>query len=110
MTGMTDTLLTSADTEVDDFLAEARRWLDANATRRSAVDESLEPGDPFNVAVFHALTFTEEQALLDELRRWNQRKAERGYHAIMWPVDLGGLGLGREHARAFGRLEAEYET
>ena len=72
--------------------------------------ETITPGDPFNVAVFHALTFGEEQALLAELRAWNQRKAERGYHAITWPVEDGGLGLTREHARLFGRLEAEYVT
>src|SRR5437764_14114969 len=107
---MVDTLLTHPVAEFDDFAADARTWLDANASRRPAVGDTITPGDPFNVAVFHALTFREEQALLAELRAWNQRKAERGYHAITWPVEDGGLGLTREYARLFGRLEAEYVT
>src|SRR3954447_185042 len=107
---MVDTRLPGPGPELDDFAAGARTWLDANASRRPLVGETVTPGDPFNVAVFHALTFSEEQALLAELRRWNQRKAERGYHAITWPVALGGLGLSREPARALGRWEAEYET
>src|SRR3954447_5681268 len=107
---MVDTRLPGPGPELDDFAAGARNWLDANAPRRPPVGETATPGDPFNVAVFHALTFGEEQALLAELRAWNQRKAERGYHAITWPVEDRGLGLTREHARLFGRLEAEYVT
>src|SRR3954468_8272983 len=107
---MVDTLLTHPVAEFDDFAADARSWLDGNASRRAAVGETITPGDPFNVAVFHALSFPEEQALLAELRAWNQRKAERGYHAITWPVEDGGLGLTRDHALAFARLEADYET
>src|SRR4051812_24971288 len=107
---MVDTLVTDPAPEFDDFAAGARTWLDANASRRAVVGETVTPGDPFNVAVFHALTYAEEQALLAELRAWNQRKAERGYHAITWPAEDGGLALTREHARVFGRLEAEYVT
>ena len=35
-------------------------------------DRSIEPGDPFSTAVFHALTFAEEASLLGELRAWNR--------------------------------------
>ena len=34
---------------------------------------AIEPGDPFSTAVFHSLTFAEEESLLGELRAWNQR-------------------------------------
>ena len=97
------------DSEVEQFTEEARVWLDANVARRAAEDE-LEPGQPFSVSVFHALTFEEERALLDELQAWNHRRAARRYHAITWPAEYGGLGLSKDHARAYGRVESEYAS
>ena len=98
---------------VEEFEAEAEAWLAENGTPRVAADDVSEPrwgeGD-FSVSVFHALTFEEEQSLLDDLREWSLRKAERGYHAITIPIEHGGLGLTRDHARAFSRLEAGYVT
>jgi alkylation response protein AidB-like acyl-CoA dehydrogenase len=41
---------------------------------------------------------------------WQHRKAVRGYHAITWPVEYGGLGLSRSHARAYGRLERQFQS
>ena len=95
---------------LETFLADARRWLDLRLPLRKESAGHIEVGDPFNTAVFHSLTFAEETALLGELRAWNQQRATRGYHAVTWPVEDGGLGLDREHGRAFARLEAEYDT
>ena len=108
--------LTAPEVSVDAFAAEAAAWLEANAPRRAAAkpadanEGEMEPGDPFSVAVFHNLSFEEEQALLQDLRRWQLAKAERGYHAVTAPTEYGGLGLTKEHARAFSRLQAEYEV
>jgi alkylation response protein AidB-like acyl-CoA dehydrogenase len=95
---------------LEEFLAEARRWLDVQLPLRKDSGGQIEPGDPFSTAVFHSLTFAEEETLLGRLRAWNQQRAERGYHAIAWPVEDGGLGLSREFSRAFARLESDYET
>ena len=99
-----------SDPSVAQFLADARSWLDVNLLLRKDAGGSIEPGDPFSTAVFHALTFAEEESLLSELRTWNRMRAERGYHAIAAPMDDGGLGLSREYDRAYARLESEYET
>ena len=99
-----------SDQSVTQFLADARSWLDLHMPLRKDPDRSIEPGDPFGTAVFHALTFAEEESLLSELRVWNRLRAERGYHAIAAPVEDGGLGLSREHDRAYARLESEYAT
>jgi alkylation response protein AidB-like acyl-CoA dehydrogenase len=103
--------------DLDAFVADARTWLDAHAERRVAgscdkdADKDLVWGDgEFSVAVFHALSFEEERHLLDRVKEWTQTKAERGYHAITWPTEFGGLGLPTTHARAFGKLEQEYAT
>ena len=99
---------------VEQFSHEARAWLDANAKKRHADTADL-GGDEwgvgeFSVAVFHALSFEQERGLLGEITAWHRQKAERGYHAITWPTEFGGLGLGKEHARAFSKIESEYKT
>ena len=38
---------------------------------------------------------------------WIKRKAECGYHAIIRPPSVGGLGLSRAHQRAYGRLDGD---
>jgi alkylation response protein AidB-like acyl-CoA dehydrogenase len=106
MSGATDQGLS-----VSEFEAQARAWLDTNAKRKTdaeGIDETWGVG-PFSVSVFHALTAEEERSLLDRLKEWNQLKATKGYHAITWPVEFGGLGLSKAHARAYGKLESEYE-
>jgi len=93
---------------VEEFETEAVAWLAEHAEPRQVIDSSAGStwGEgEFSVSVFHALTFEEEQEVLRELQRWNQRKAEVGYHAIDWPEEFGGMGLSRAHARAFDRLE-----
>jgi alkylation response protein AidB-like acyl-CoA dehydrogenase len=97
---------------VEEFEAEASEWLAANAERRRAGDSDafVWGQGEFSVAVFHNLAHQAERDLLEALRSWNQKKAEHGYHAIRWPVEFGGRGLGAEHGRAFQRLEANYQV
>ena len=108
-----ETVTTSpVEIDVDSFAEEASAWLVENATprRRDAGDQPKDWGEgEFSVAVFHNLGFAEEKKVLDDLVDWNSRKAERGYHAISWPVAFGGLGLTRAHEVAFGRLERDYQ-
>ena len=100
------------DISVEDFAAEAAAWLAANATpRREPNRDGVQWGvGDFDVAVFHNLSFEEERALLERIVGWLATKAERGYHAVAWPTRYGGLGLSRAHARAFARLERQYES
>ena len=79
--------------DIEELVEDARHWLDRHRPLRKQTGRDLEPGDPFSTAVFHALGFDEEKALLAEVRSWQQLKAERGYHAIGWPTEVGGLGL-----------------
>ena len=96
---------------LEEFVDEARRWLEAHAEPRqdSTGHEAWGDGE-FSVAVFHSLSTDHERALLDRLRRWTQTKATRGYHAITAPPDEGGLGLPGAFARAFGKLEQGFVT
>ena len=79
---------------VSEFTAEARGWLDSNAKRRhdSSADASDDWGvAEFSVAVFHALSFEQEQGLLNEITGWHRKKAERGYHSITGSPEYDGL-------------------
>jgi len=99
-----------ANPSVEEFAAEAAAWLADNAEPLAA-DAHDDPawGDgEFSVSVFHALTFEEERALLEEIKAWNQKKAQHGYHAIKWAPEFGGLGLSTAHARAYGLAERNY--
>jgi alkylation response protein AidB-like acyl-CoA dehydrogenase len=101
--------------DLDQFVAEARVWLDENASARtkrpSSDDTDIEWGSgEFSVSVFHSLTEDDERALIERLKSWTQLKAQRGYHAITAATEFGGLGLPNAYARAFSKLEQEYET
>jgi alkylation response protein AidB-like acyl-CoA dehydrogenase len=78
---------------VDEFVAEARAWLaERLEPRRRSGNGSWGSGD-FDVSVFHDLSPAEEGALIERAAAWQRAKAERGYHAISWPEEYGGLGL-----------------
>jgi alkylation response protein AidB-like acyl-CoA dehydrogenase len=109
VTDIQDRPLVDPDISVDDFISEARAWLDENAEKRTDRGGELVWGEgDFDVAVFHNMTFDEEAAYIAGISDWIKRKAERGYHAIARSPEYGGLGLSRRHQRAYGRLEREY--
>lgn len=100
------------DISVEEFAADAAAWLETKLQRKKVgEDGSFVWGEgDFDVSVFHAMDYDTERAHLDGLMDFVQLKAERGYHAITWPRELGGLGLSRAHARAYGRLERQFQT
>lgn len=64
------------------FRAEARAWLDANATPR-------EPGDGgHGLFSEHA----DEGDLVARAKEWQARKADAGWAGITWPTEYGGRG------------------
>ncbi|MFK7919346.1 MAG: acyl-CoA dehydrogenase family protein [Ilumatobacter sp.] len=113
---MTDTQDRTNDIDpnisVEDFAADAERWFDAKLERRKVGDDgSFVWGEgEFDVSVFHAMDYETERVHIDGIRALTQAKAERGYHAITWPRELGGLGLSRAHGRAFGKVERQFQT
>ena len=109
---MSDVKTSDPTISVEEFEAEAAEWLVANAAPKSARrDDRFVWGEgDFSVSVFHDLSHEDEDELLQRLRTWNQKKAERGYHAIRWPVEHGGLGLSAAHGRTYQKLESHYET
>jgi alkylation response protein AidB-like acyl-CoA dehydrogenase len=110
MTDIQERPLVDPDISVEDFAAEVTEWFEANATRRptQSVEQSWGEGE-FDVSVFANMTFEEERDHVLAIAAWIQKKATRGYHAVDWPVEYGGLGLSRAHARAAGRIERQFD-
>jgi alkylation response protein AidB-like acyl-CoA dehydrogenase len=113
---MTDTTertrhLVDPDISVEEFSEQATAWFEANAERRSTSTGGLVWGEgEFDVSVFSDMSFEEERDHIHAIAEWIQRKATMGYHAVDWPVEYGGLGLSRAHARALGRIERQFES
>lgn len=111
MTDLQQRLTAGPDISVDDFVTQARVWFEANAERRPVRSAEAAWGDgDFDVSVFSDMSFEDERDHIMAIRNWVQRRAEQGYHAVSWPVEYGGLGLSRAHARALSRIEREYKT
>jgi alkylation response protein AidB-like acyl-CoA dehydrogenase len=100
--------LAQSPAEVAEFTAEAVEWLAARLPPRRRPGGAWGEG-PFDVSVFHNVPSDEERALIGRAAAWQCTKAERGYHAISWPEEWGGLGLSRAHERAFAAAEAGFE-
>jgi alkylation response protein AidB-like acyl-CoA dehydrogenase len=100
-------------TSVPDFTDQAAAWLaehgEAEASAETDADAVWGEGT-FSVAVFHDLGFEDELRLVEDAKRWCQLKAAQGYHAITESPEFGGLGLSKEHARAFAALEHGYRV
>lgn len=89
---------------VSEFGAQVRAWIIENS-RRLGLD-TIE--DPYDVAVFHDLSFAEEKELLDKHRQWQRAKFDAGYGALDWPKEFGGADAGVEIAEAFAREEGTH--
>ena len=96
---------------VDDFVIAATEWYEANAAPRQSVGAGRTWGEgDFDVSVFADMSFEDERDHILGIAGWIRHKASQGYHAVDWPVEYGGLGLSRAHARALGRVERQFET
>lgn len=92
-----------------DFLAVAQEFLAAHARRRGARRQGWGVGSD-EVPVMDAPTPERERIDLAEARRWRCLLCDAGYGWIDGPPADGGAGLPASYARAFARLQREYET
>lgn len=76
------------------FRSSVRKWLDANATRRT---DQLYQG------------MEGEEAFL-EAKEWYRKKSEAGFACITWPKEYGGAGLSPLYEVIWAQEVANYET
>jgi acyl-CoA dehydrogenase len=97
--------------EMDVFVAEVRRFLDANATRQATSGTELEWGTgPDQIAYFSTDPPDVDAAKVAEARSWQRRRHEAGFGWITGPPEYGGRGLSTVHDLVYDGIEAEYEV
>lgn len=97
-------------TDLDEFIREAREFLDASA-QRGGVDETFTRGSSSDrVGYFSNDSEEEEQAAVAAARAWQRTRFENGFGWITGPTEHGGRGLDQVFAVAYAAVEAEYEV
>ncbi|MEU3984028.1 acyl-CoA dehydrogenase family protein [Streptomyces sp. NPDC026672] len=97
---------------LEEFLADADRWLAARYPRAAATGRSRfawgEGSD--EVRVFQEPDPVEEADALPAIRAWRQELWDHGYGWISGPTAYGGAGLPTGHQRAFEQLTRAYQV
>ncbi|MGD9705522.1 MAG: acyl-CoA dehydrogenase family protein [Acidimicrobiia bacterium] len=99
-----------ADISLADFEQEARRFLDANATRKETERKFVWGEGSDKVAMFEE---KERDKELDELATacaWRAKKFDAGFGWITGPLAYGGRELPHAYERSWNSLEAQYEV
>lgn len=95
---------------LDEFTAEARAFLDANASPK-AEDKAFVWGEgPDDPSLFEEVDRDREQVELAAAQAWRAKRYDAGLGWIGGPVALGGRGLPRLFERAYNELEVRYDV
>jgi len=93
--------------DLDDFAADARRWLSSVAEPRSELQWGVGSD---SVAVFENWTADEERAETDRIRTYEQAKYDAGWGALTWPEEYGGRHLPTSYALTFRQEEDAFDV
>src|SRR5690349_22155082 len=92
---------------LDDFVSEAKRFLDANAEPRS--EQKFVWGEgPDRVGILDEKTPEEEAEEVRAAKDWKAREFDAGFGWITGPVDYGGRALSVEYQRAYSDVQTRY--
>ena len=96
-------------TTIDELVAEARAFLEANAAPRA--ERALRWGEGSDrVSIFPERSPEEDRRDLAAARAWRRTVFDAGFGWIDGPVDHGGRGLTAEHTRAYRDVERRYDV
>ena len=94
---------------LDEFAAEVRAFLDANADR-AAQDEFTWGIGSDEITVYAEKSSAEEEAAVRAAQQWRAKMWEAGFGWITGPQEYGGRGLDPEFERVYLDLEAHYRV
>ena len=99
--------------DVEEFRAEVRAWLAANAEPLAVSTEAEEHEVVWgrgsdDVSVFHDIDEDEERRRIEACQAWQRKKFDAGLAMLSWSSELGGRGLPRSFQRAYNAEEAKY--
>jgi alkylation response protein AidB-like acyl-CoA dehydrogenase len=93
---------------LDDFVADAKQFLDGNAEPRAEKKFAWGEGSD-RVGLLDEKTPEEEAEEVHAAKEWKAREFDAGFGWITGPVEYGGRGLGAEYQRAYNDLHSRYE-
>ncbi len=95
---------------VDEFAAQAKAFLDANASLKAEAKAFVWGEGPDDAALFEEVDREKEKVELARAKAWRGTRYDAGFAWITGPEKLGGRGLTRLHERAYNELEARYDV
>jgi len=99
-----------SDITIEDFTAEARTFLDANAEKRPPAREFVWGQGSDEVAVFDEKDRDAEAREAEEAKQWRRKRFDHGFGWITGPEKFGGRELPGAYERAYSSVENEYVT
>jgi alkylation response protein AidB-like acyl-CoA dehydrogenase len=101
--------MTNSVPTLQEFEAEARAFLDANATRKEAEKKFVWGEGTDKVAMFEEKERSEELAELRKACEWRAKKYDAGFGWIGGPKEYGGRELPNAYERVWNSLEGQYQ-
>jgi acyl-CoA dehydrogenase len=96
---------------MDQFIAEVRAFLDANARRRPDASAAVTWGEGDDtIAYFSTDAPDADRANADRARQWQRRRFDAGLGWITGPEEFGGRGLPVAHDLAYDAIESGYDV
>ncbi len=99
-----------ADITLDEFRAEARSFLEANAGQKAEAAAFAWGEGPDDPALFETIDRDEERRELTRAQAWRAKRFDAGLGWISGPPQLGGRGLAPAFERAYGELESQFDV
>jgi acyl-CoA dehydrogenase len=103
--------MTSSTTQptLEEFQAEARAFLEANASRKETEKKFVWGEGTDKVAMFEEKDRRSEQGDVAAACAWRQKKFDAGFGYISGPKQYGGRELPGTYARAYDALESKFD-
>ena len=102
---------TQQDTiSIEEFSAQARAFLEANAAPRPPVKEFVWGQGSDDVAMFDEMDRESESAQAERAKEWRRKRFDHGFGWIGGPEKFGGRELGAAYERAYNSIESQFLT
>jgi alkylation response protein AidB-like acyl-CoA dehydrogenase len=94
---------------IEEFSAEAKAFLDANATPKPEERKFVWGEGSDNISMFEEREKDKELQLLEKAKEFRQKRFDAGFGWITGPTQFGGRGLDKGFQAAYDAIEARYE-
>ena len=94
---------------IEDFTAQAKAFLDANATPKPEERKFVWGEGSDSVSMFEERDPDKERTMLEEAKAFRQKRFDAGFGWITGPQQHGGAGLDKSFQAAYDAVESRYE-